>query len=73
MHGTPNQATLSYLRLFGYEHMYPNANHRWRCVCDPRCSFIVDMMVPGGGHAIVKGVSKTDHCGGVKPYHGDNA
>lgn len=52
MHGTPNQATLSYLLLFGYEHIYPNTERRWHCVCDPRCTFLVDMVMPGGGHAI---------------------
>lgn len=52
MHGTPSRATLSYLQMYGYQHIYPNAEGRWYCICDPRCSYHVDMLMPGGGHAI---------------------
>ena len=53
MQATPRSATLSYLRHLGYQRIYPNASHRWHCICDPLCSYHVDMVVPGGGgHAI---------------------
>ena len=52
MHGTPNQATLSCLRMFGYQHIYPNAEQLWYCICDQHRSDVVDTVAFGVGHTI---------------------
>ena len=53
MQATPRSATLSYLKHFGYQRIFPNAKQQWHCICEPSCSYHVDMvMLSGGGHAI---------------------
>ena len=53
MHGTHSRATLPYLQqIFGYQHIHPNAEQQWFCICGPDYSYFIDMTMPGGGHAI---------------------
>ena len=52
MHGTPNEAAFSYLWSRGYRLIYPNTEGQWLCICDPHCSYFVDIAMPAGGHSI---------------------
>ena len=53
MQATPRSATLCYLKHFGYQRIFPNAEQQWHCICEPSCSYHVDMVMPSrGGHAI---------------------
>ena len=47
LHGTPTYATDVVLRLRGYEVIFPNAEKRWSCICDMRCTYVLDVQIPG--------------------------
>ena len=47
IHGTPSHATGDCIRnLLGYEHIYPNEENRWHCICDITCTYVLDIQAP---------------------------
>ncbi len=47
IHGTPSHATsLSIRILLGYEHIYPNQENRWYCICDMESAYVLDVQTP---------------------------
>ena len=48
VHGTPSFATAWWLRLLGYQHIYPNEKELWHCICDNACTYVLDIGIPGG-------------------------
>lgn len=48
LHGTPSFATASWLGLLGYQHIYPNEQEAWHCICDSACTYVLDIGIPGG-------------------------
>ena len=48
IHGTPSLATSFWIRTFlGYDHIYPNEEKRWYCICDMACTYVLDVQMPG--------------------------
>ena len=48
IHSTPSYATASWIRIIlGYEHIYPNKENRWHCICDMTCTYVLDVQIPG--------------------------
>ena len=48
--GTPSHAILRALDSYGYQVIYPNRTQAWHCICDPRCLYVLDVLLPDGGH-----------------------
>ena len=48
IHGTQSLAMASWLRLLGYEHIYPNEGTKWHCICDNECAYVLDILMPQG-------------------------
>ena len=61
MEGTPSRAKLVALGMLGYNVIYPNDSGRWHCICDQRCAYVLDVMMPEGGHAMTvkRGIAYT--------------
>ena len=51
-HGTPSPAILRALMPMGYQVIYPNQDQEWHCTCDPRCLYVLDVVLPDGGHTM---------------------
>ena len=43
---TPSHATALRLGLLGYQHIYPNDNNRWICICDMESTHVLDVQIP---------------------------
>ena len=52
MHGSPSRAKIVALGMLGYNVIYPNDGGRWHCICDPWCAYVLDVMMPEGGHTM---------------------
>ena len=50
--GTPTHAIYLALDRKGYQVIYPNQNQEWHCICDPLCLYVLDIMLPEGGHTM---------------------
>ena len=48
--GTPSHAIYRVLEPKGYQVIYPNPSQEWHCICDPQCLYVLDVMLPDGGH-----------------------
>ena len=46
--GTPSHALQRVLVPMGYQVIYPNEYYKWHCICDPRCLYVLDVLLPGG-------------------------
>ena len=47
IHGTPSHATSEYITNYlGYEHIYPNDDDRWHCICDEESAYVLDVQMP---------------------------
>ena len=51
-HETSTRALASILLSMGYQVIYPNDDNDWRCICDHSCLYVLDVMLPQGGHAM---------------------
>ena len=61
-HGTPSHATQRVLIPMGYQVIYPNQDQHWHCSCDPRCLYVLDVMLPDDGETTT-GHTMTVHNG----------
>ena len=52
MEGTPSRAKIVALGMLGYKVIYPNDSGQWHCVCDQQCAYVLDVMMPEGGHTM---------------------
>ena len=48
IHGTPSHATGFWTTTFlRYELIYPNKENHWHCICDMKCTYVLDVQIPG--------------------------
>ena len=56
IHETPSEVTETYLRVFsGYKIICTDSKdreNRWYCICDNECTYVLDVVIPGGGHTM---------------------
>ena len=45
-HFTPAHAKANPLSILGYQHVYPNDDGRWDCICDMECTYVLDVQIP---------------------------
>lgn len=50
--GTPSHAIYGVLIPLGYRVICPNPDHQWHCICDPRCLYVLDVILHGSGHTM---------------------
>ena len=61
-HGTPSHTTQRVLIPMGYQVIYPSEDDEWHCICDPRCLYVLDVMLPDDGETMT-GHTMTVHDG----------
>ncbi len=49
IHATPSLATGSWItNILRYEHIYPNKENSWHCICDMMCTYVLDVQLSLG-------------------------
>ena len=51
-HGTPSHATQRVLIPMGYQVIYSSEDDEWHCICDPRCVYVLDVILPKDAHTM---------------------